>query len=62
MSANTRMTPWTVRLSVQMYQRLLVAYPQSFRREYGAPMPQVFRDCCREAASTGGPLAFCATG
>ncbi len=54
MSANTRMTPWTVRLSVQMYQRLLVAYPQSFRRVYGAPMLQVFRDCCREAASTGG--------
>jgi hypothetical protein len=37
-----------------MYQRLLVAYPQSFRRVYGAPMLQVFRDCCREAASTGG--------
>ena len=54
MSANTRMTPWTVRLSVQMYQRLLVAYPQSFRRQYGTQMAQAFRDCCREAASTGG--------
>ncbi len=54
MSANTRMTPWTVRLSVQMYQRLLAAYPPSFRRAYGVPMLQVFRDCCREATSTGG--------
>jgi len=52
------MTPWTVRLSAQMYQRLLVAYPQSFRRVYGAPMLQVFRDCCRDAASTGGTTSL----
>jgi len=37
-----------------VYQRLLIAYPQPFRREYGAQMVQVFRDCCREATATDG--------
>lgn len=54
MSAPTRVTPWGVRYSVWVYQRLLIAYPQPFRREYGAQMVQAFRDCCREATATGG--------
>ena len=36
-------------MSARLYRLLLVAYPARFRREYGAPMLQVFRDCCREA-------------
>ena len=33
----------------RLYRLLLVAYPPAFRREYAAPMAQVFRDSCREA-------------
>jgi hypothetical protein len=33
-------------------------YPRSFRREYGAQMLQVFRDCSREAARTPSPLGL----
>ncbi len=54
MSASTRATPRTVRFSVWLCSRLLVAYPQAFRRRYGAQMVQVFRDCCREATATNG--------
>ncbi len=43
-----------VRFSALVYNRLLVLYPQAFRREYGAHMAQVFRDCCREALHTNG--------
>ena len=58
MSAPTRTTPRTVRLSVWLYSRLLVAYPQPFRQEYGGQMSQVFRDCCREAAATNGNIGL----
>lgn len=58
MSAPTRTTPRTVRFSVWLYRRLLVAYPQPFRRHYGAQMVQVFRDCCREAAATDGTIGL----
>jgi hypothetical protein len=54
MSASTRVTPWAVRYSVWVYQRLLIAYPQPFRHVYRAQMVQVFRDCCREATTTDG--------
>lgn len=54
MSASTRETSRTLRLSVRIYRHLLVAYPQPFRREYGEHMAQVFRDCCREAVATNG--------
>jgi hypothetical protein len=54
MSASPRETSHTLLLSVRIYRRLLVAYPQPFRREYGEHMTQVFRDCCREAAATKG--------
>ena len=58
MSASTRATPRTVRFSVWLYRRLLVAYPQSFRLRYGAQMVQVFRDCCREATTTDGNVGL----
>ncbi len=40
--------------SDRLYRLLLVAYPPSFRRDYGAPMAQLFRDCRREAARRDG--------
>jgi hypothetical protein len=58
MSAPARTMPRTVRLSVWLYCRLLIAYPQAFRREYGAQMVQVFRDCCREATATNGHVGL----
>src|SRR5580698_8245174 len=36
-------------ISQTIYDRLLVAYPQSHRAEYGAAMAQLFRDQCRDA-------------
>ena len=36
-------------ISQIIYDRLLVAYPQSHRAEYGAAMAQLFRDQCRDA-------------
>ncbi len=38
--------PSPVTLSTQVYRLLLAFYPAKFRREYGAHMAQVFRDCC----------------
>lgn len=35
--------------SKRVYQLLLVAYPQAFRREYGSAVVQLFRDQCQEA-------------
>ncbi len=40
---------WLVVWSVRLYRAALVVYPPAFRREYGTPMVQVFRDACREA-------------
>ena len=54
MSASSQASSRVVRLSVWLYSRLLVAYPQPFQRRFGAHMKQVFRDCCREATQTGG--------
>jgi len=34
-------------ISNRIYRLLLLAYPTSFRREYGPDMAQVFRDACR---------------
>lgn len=58
MSAGAREARWTVRLSVQLYRRLLVAYPHAFRRQYGKHMEQVFRDCCREATHAEGAFGL----
>lgn len=38
--------PSPVTISTQVYRLLLAFYPAKFRREYGAHMVQVFRDCC----------------
>ena len=38
---------WPVALSVRIYRRLLWIYPAGFRHDYGAPMVQLFQDCCR---------------
>lgn len=44
-------------LSERIYRRLLLAYPHTFRQEYGAEMTQVFRTHCqityREAGAGG---------
>jgi hypothetical protein len=54
MNAGASEGSWAIRLSIQLYRRLLVAYPDAFRREYGAHMAQVFGDCCHEAAHADG--------
>jgi capsular polysaccharide biosynthesis protein len=35
--------------SARLFERLLAAYPQEHRREYGPAMAQLFRDQCRDA-------------
>lgn len=48
-------------LSDRVYQRLLLAYPRTFRRHYGPEMAQVFRTCCwiaYRAAGFGGVLGL----
>jgi len=35
------------------YSVLMYAYPRDFRREYGGPMQQLFRDRCRDLAHSG---------
>ncbi len=54
MSKAAQELPRMVRLSVKIYRWSLAVYPQTFRREYGAQMAQVFRDACRETAQTSG--------
>lgn len=49
---------WAVTASYRAYTLLLAAYPAAFRREYGTEMAHLFRDCCREAWESGGPLAL----
>jgi signal peptidase I len=39
----------------RLYSLLLYAYPREFRREYRAPMEQLFRDRCRDLARAPGP-------
>ena len=48
----------SVDLSLQMYGRLLRAYPETFRNEYGAEMMFVFRDRCREVIGDQGVLGL----
>jgi hypothetical protein len=47
--------PAVVAFSVRVYQALLLAYPATFRLEYGSHMADVFRDCCLRAFRRGGP-------
>jgi predicted permease len=46
--------------AADLYRRLLVCYPASFRDEYGHEMVDAFEDQLREAAGRGGPLAAAA--
>lgn len=39
--------PLPVHYSLRLYRMLLFVFPSEFRKEYGHPMLQVFRDCCR---------------
>jgi len=45
-----------------IYEAALIAYPSSFRRDFGVEMAQVFRTACRETAQRegeGGLLRLC---
>jgi hypothetical protein len=46
--------PNPLALSVRIYSLLLYAYPAPFRREYGHPMAQLFRDEARDTLQGGG--------
>ena len=59
MRSDRREAGWAVSLSVRAYRRLLAAYPRAFRQRYGAPMVQVFRDCCRDAERAAGAGGIC---
>jgi hypothetical protein len=45
-------------ISPRVYTLLLLAYPATFRREYGAQMGQVFRDSCRDQKRKGGNIGL----
>ena len=45
-------------ISPRFYQILLLAYPASFRREYGPQMRQVFRDSCRDQHQQTGKIGL----
>lgn len=47
--AGGRPLPNAVRVSERFYRRLVSLYPARYRREYGPPMVQLFRDLCRDA-------------
>ncbi len=50
-------TPTSLRaliISKRLYQMLLLVYPYEFRRAYGEPMLQLFRDCCRRVLRESG--------
>lgn len=48
------MSTLALSVSVRLYSWLILAYPAPFRREYGEPMIQVFRDLCRDAVREQG--------
>ena len=50
----TTNAPRTLILSVHLYQALLAIFPSDFRRAYGGPMLQVFRDSCLRALRENG--------
>lgn len=56
----TYRTPQIVDFSVRLYRLLLVAYPASFRAEYGEAMAQLFRDMAGEASRRRGLLGLAA--
>jgi len=50
------MNPTMIACFRRLYSMMLYAYPADFRREFAAPMNQLFRDQCRDAARTAGVL------
>ena len=50
------MNPTMIACFRRLYSMMLYAYPPDFRRQYAAPMNQLFRDQCRDAARTAGAL------
>ncbi len=52
--------PRPVEWSVRLYRLLLAAYPRPFRREYGGPMAQLFRDGALAAYRRRGLLGLAA--
>jgi len=47
-------SPAALRLSAWAYERLLRAYPASFRAEFGDEMALLFSDCCRDEWRSAG--------
>jgi hypothetical protein len=45
-------------VSDRIYRLLLIAYPDAFRRQYGAEMAQVFYDSCRDAIAREGAVGI----
>jgi putative ABC transport system permease protein len=54
MSNSAHLPVWALTLSVQIYNVLLLAYPQAFREEYGDELRQVFAETVREELHTHG--------
>jgi hypothetical protein len=52
MSVSTRRKR-SIDLAACIYGTLLIAYPSTFRREFGAQMVQVFRTACRNSLQAG---------
>jgi hypothetical protein len=52
--------PLPVHYSLWLYRLLLYIFPSEFRREYGHPMLQVFRDCCRRKLTERGSFGLIA--
>jgi len=52
--------PRSLILSTRLYQALLAVYPSEFRRAYGIPMLQAFRDCSRRALREAGAAGLLA--
>lgn len=45
--------PKIITLCEKIYRRLLRLYPKPYRRDFGEPMAQLFRDQCRDAWQSG---------
>ena len=48
-------SPRTIRVSVDLYGRLLTLFPKQFREQYEHEMYLLFRDLCREESKADGP-------
>ena len=61
LAANNSRSPRAERgpVDLSVYRFLLLAYPNSFRREYGPQMVQLFRDCRRDARAESQVFGNC---